>query len=199
MSNHELAEKRIIDMSDSSVFTTSDFADITADNNLRQIFSRLESEGKIRRILPGIYDKPAFSEILQEKSAPDINAVAEAIARKNNWTIAPDGDTALNLLGISTQVPAKWEYLSSGDTKNYQVGNRSISFIHRADRELNGMSRKTMLVIQAIKALGPEHVSEDIINQLAEKTSPTEKEKLLIEAKPTTNWIYEVIKKICEV
>ena len=198
MSNHELVEKRIIDMPDGSVFTTSDFADIAADNNLRQIFSRLESEGKIRRILPGIYDKPAFSEILQEESAPDINAVAEAIARKNNWTIVPDGNTALNLLGLSTQVPAKWEYLSSGDTKNYQVGNRSISFTHRADRELNGMSRKTMLIIQAIKALGPEHISEDIINQLAEKTSVAEKERLLIEAKPTTNWIYEVIKKVCE-
>ena len=61
------------------------------------------------------------------------------------------------------------------------------------------MSRKTMLVIQAIKALGPEHISKDIINQLAEKTSPAEKEKLLIEAKSITNWIYEVIKKICEV
>lgn len=56
-----------------------------------------------------------------------------------------------------------------------------------------------MLVIQAIKALGPEHISKDIINQLAEKTSPAEKEKLLIEAKSITNWIYEVIKKICEV
>lgn len=199
MSNHELAEKRIIDMPDGSVFTTSDFADITADNNLRQIFSRLEGEGKIRRILPGIYDKPAFSEILQENSAPDINAVAETIARKNNWTIAPDGNTALNLLGLSTQVPAKWEYLSSGDSKSYQIDNRSINFIHRADRELNGMSRKTMLIIQAIKALGPEHVSKDIIEQLAGKTSVAEKEKLLAEAKPTTNWIYEVIKKICEV
>ena len=199
MSNHELAEKRIIDMPDGSVFTTSDFVDITADNNLRQIFSRLEGEGKIRRILPGIYDKPAFSEILQEESAPDINAVAEAIARKNNWTIVPDGNTALNLLGLSTQVPAKWEYLSSGDTKSYQVGNRSISFTHRADRELNGMSRKTMLIIQAVKALGPEHISGDIISQLASRVPADKKENLLAEAKPTTSWIYEIIKKICEV
>lgn len=198
MSNHELAEKRIIDMPDGSVFTTSDFVDIAADNNLRQILSRLESEGKIRRILPGIYDKPAFSEILQEESSPDINSVAETIARKNNWTIAPDGNTALNLLGLSTQVPAKWEYLSSGDTKSYQIDNCSIVFTHRADRELNGMSRKTILVIQAIKALGPEYISENVISQLAAKISTEEKKKLLAEAKPTVNWIYEAIKKVCE-
>ena len=198
MSNHELIEKRILELTDGSVFTASDFIEITTSENFWQIAHRLKSEGKIRRILPGIYDKPAFSEILQEESAPDINAVAEAIARKNNWTIAPDGNTALNLLGLSTQVPAKWEYLSSGDTKSYQIDNCSIAFTHRADRELNGMSRKTILVIQAIKALGPEYISENIIDQLAAKISAEEKEKLLTEAKPTVNWIYEVIKKVCE-
>lgn len=198
MSNHEQIEEKILELPDRSVFSASDFADITTSENFWQIAHRLEDEGKIRRILPGIYDKPAFSEILQEESAPDINAVAEAIARKNNWTIAPDGNTALNLLGLSTQVPAKWEYLSSGGTKNYQVNNRSIHFTHRADRELNGMSRKTMLVIQAIKALGPEHIAGDIISQLASKISADDKENLLAEAKPTTSWIYEVIKKICE-
>ena len=198
MTNAEYIQEKIEKLPRGKAFIIADFSDSTSNDNVRQIFSRLEAEGKIRRILPGIYDKPAFSEILQEESAPDINAVAEAIARKNNWTIAPNGNTALNLLGLSTQVPAKWEYLSSGDTKNYQVGNRSINFTHRADRELNGMSRKTMLVIQAIKALGAEYVSEDIINQIASKISSDEKEKLLAEAKPTTSWIYEVIKKICE-
>ena len=198
MTNAEHIQKEIEKLPRGKAFIIADFADSASNDNVRQIFSRLETEGKIRRILPGIYDKPAFSEILQEESAPDINSVAEAIARKNNWTIAPDGNTALNLLGLSTQVPAKWEYLSSGDTKSYQIDNCSIAFTHRADRELNGMSRKTILVIQAIKALGPEYISENIINQLAAKISAEEKEKLLTEAKPTVNWIYEVIKKVCE-
>ena len=198
MSNHEQIEKRILELPDGSVFTTSDFLDITNSDNFWQIAHRLEGEGKIRRILPGIYDKPAFSEILQEQSAPDINGVAEAIARKNNWTIAPNGNTALNLLGLSTQVPANWEYLSSGETKSYQVGNRSINFIHRADRELNGMSAKTALIIQAIKALGAENITKETVDKLATKVSAEDKQKLLIEAKPTTSWIYEVIKKICE-
>lgn len=38
----------------------------------------------------------------------------KAIARKYNWTIAPSGNTALNLLGLSTQVPSKWKYVSYG-------------------------------------------------------------------------------------
>ena len=198
MSNHELIENKILSLPSGSVFTTSDFADVTTDNNLRQITFRLENEGKIRRILPGIYDKPLYSKILDQEVAPDINAVAEAIARKNNWSIIPSGNVALNLLGISTQVPAKWEYLSSGDSKDYQIGNASISFTHRADKELNRMSTKTALVIQAIKALGEENVSEDVIAKFASKLSDAEKAQLLTEAKPTTAWIYEIIKKICK-
>lgn len=197
MSNHGLIENKILSLPDGSVFTTSDFADITTDNNLRQITFRLENAGKIRRILPGIYDKPLYSEILGQIVSPDINTVAEAIARKNNWSIIPSGNVALNLLGISTQVPARWEYFSSGDTKDYQVGNTSISFTHRADKELNHMSTKTALVIQAIKTLGDDTISDEVVAKFANRLSDTEKDTLLDEAKPTTAWIYEVIKKIC--
>lgn len=198
MSNHEQIEAEILKMPDGSVFVVSDFIDLASYDNIRQIFSRLENEDKIRRILPGIYDKPLYSNILKQNVSPDINAVAEAIARKNNWSIIPSGNVDLNLLGISTQVPAKWEYLSSGDTKNYQIGNTSISFTHRADKELNRMSTKTALVIQAIKALGEENISDGVIAKFASKLSDAEKTQLLTEAKPTTAWIYEIIKRICK-
>lgn len=198
MSDHEQIEQKILGMPDGSVFTTSDFLDITNSDNFWQIAHRLENGGKIRRILPGIYDKPLYSKILDQNVSPDINAVAEAIARKNNWTIVPSGNTALNLLGLDTQVPAKWEYLSSGDTKSYQVGNTTINFTHRADKELNGMSKRTALVIQAIKALGSENISEDVISKLKDRLSDTEKAQMLAEAKPTTAWIYEIIKRIAK-
>lgn len=198
MNNHEQIEEEILKMPAGRVFIVSDFIDSVSYDNARKICIRLENESKIRRILPGIYDKPFYSKILGQEVAPDINAVAEAIARKNNWSIIPSGNVALNLLGISTQVPARWEYFSSGDTKDYQIGNVSISFIHRADKELNRMSTKTALVIQAIKALGGESISGEIIAKFASRFSDAEKNVLLAEAKPTTAWIYEVIKQICK-
>lgn len=197
MNNHEQIEKEILKMPAGGVFIVTDFVDSISYDNARKICIRLENEGKIRRILPGIYDKPLYSSILKQNVSPNINAVAEAIARKNNWSIIPSGNVALNLLGISTQVPAKWEYLSSGDSKDYHIGNATINFTHRADKELNRMSTKTALVIQAIKALGDENISDEIIAKFAGKLTDTEKTQLLAEAKPTTAWIYEIIKKIC--
>lgn len=198
MTNVEYIQKEIEKLPEGKVFIVADFFDSASYDNIRQIFSRLETEGKIRRILPGVYDKPRFSEILQEEVGPDINGVAEAIARKNNWKIAPDGNTALNLLGLSTQVPANWSYITSGPSNNYQIGKITIIFSHRADKILSGMSYKTILVIQSLNALGKENITDDVISQLVKKLSSDDKKRLLLEAKATTNWIYEEIKKICK-
>lgn len=197
MSNHEFIETEILNKPSGSVFVASDFVDSASYDNIRQIFSRLENEGKIRRILPGIYDRPEYSNVIQEYSAPDPNRVAHAIARKNNWQITPSGNAALNLLGLSTQVPARWEYISSGPSNEYQIDNTTLSLIHRADKELTGMSPKTALIIQAIKAIGKDYVSDAVVNKISEQLESQERITLLTEAKPTIAWIYEVIKRVC--
>lgn len=151
----------------------------------------------IRRVLRGVYDKPKYSEILQEYAAPDPDRIAMALARKNRWSIAPSGDVALNLLGLSTQVPANWEYYSSGPFKSYQVGNCEVKFLHRNDREIEGWSPKTALVIQALKAIGAAGINDTVISTIALRLSDSEKHKILFEGRQMTCWIYEALKKIC--
>lgn len=56
-------------------------------------------------MLKGLYIKPNFNDFIQEKVEPSATEVAEAYGRAFNWSIVPFGDTALNLLGLSTQVP----------------------------------------------------------------------------------------------
>ncbi len=54
----------------------------------------------------GVDDYPRFSKFLDQSLSPDIDQVARALARKFRWRIQPSGATALNFLGLSTQVPA---------------------------------------------------------------------------------------------
>ena len=99
-------KRRILTYESGTVFVAADFADITDKKTASVGLSRLETEGVIRRILRGVYDKPAYNRFLGEFVAPIPDKVAHAIARNFGWTIVPCGDTALNLLGLSTQVPA---------------------------------------------------------------------------------------------
>ena len=194
----DLIEKRINQMQPGSVFITADFADIAPTAAINMSLSRLEDTGKIRRILRGIYDKPRFSRLLNEQVAADPSKVAYAIARKNRWSIIPMGDTALNMLRLSTQVPAVWQYVSDGPYKEYSYDNVHISFRRTSNKEATGYTYMTGLVIQGLRAIGKEHADETILGLLSERLSSEEKRTIMTEAQGTTAWIYDCIKEICK-
>ena len=146
--------ERILAAEEGSIFSTSDFADIADTNTVRSALYRLVQDKILRRVINGIYEKPKYSKLLNEYVAPDPDAVAKALARSYHWTIAPCGNTALNMLGLSTQVTAVWSYISDGPYKTYEWNSTRIEFKHRTNKEITGLSYMTALVIQALKTLG---------------------------------------------
>lgn len=181
-----------------TIFVTSDFSDIASSKTANRALLRLEEKGIIRRVLRGVYEKPEYSDFLQEYVAPSPDKVARAIARNNGWRIVPNGDTALNTLGLSTQVPSTWLYVSDGPYKEYPYGEVTLSFKRTAKREFANLSDKTALVIQALKALGEKGVTETVLCTLASLLTSEEKEQMIQEAKYATDWIYQNIRKISE-
>lgn len=196
-SNISKIDRTISKLPHGSAFCVSDFTNNFSYELIKKSLQRLESEGKIRRVIRGVYDKPSFCEAINEYSVPYPDEIANALARNFNWVIAPTGNTALNVLGLSTQVPAKWVYITSGPYKKYDIGNIKIEFNHRSNKELLNMSDKTLILIQALKAIEKEHITKDIIQKLKKKYSKEDKIKILNESKNTVIWIYEIIKEIC--
>ncbi|MBQ6938157.1 MAG: hypothetical protein IJN36_06545 [Clostridia bacterium] len=200
MGNTSLANqiKNYIENADSgTVFVTIDFSHIAEKSRVGVIFSRLENDGLIRRIIQGVYYKPEYNEFLGEYIAPEPDAVAHALARNYGWTIVPCGDTALNLLGLSTQIPAVWAYVSDGTYKEYTYAQTTIKFKRTTNKEISKLSYKTALVVQALKALGKENTNETVLTKLKNNLTDSEKQAMLTEAKAATSWIYEYIKLIC--
>ena len=66
---------------------------------------------------------------------PDLDELASALARKSSWRIQPSENTALNQLGLSTQVPVQSVYLSDGPSKSYEIGKRQLTFKKRSLKE----------------------------------------------------------------
>ena len=190
-------KNRILAEKIGAVFVAADFADITDKTIINVVLTRLESEGIIRRVLRGVYDKPEYNEFLKEYVAPIPDNVANALARNYGWTIVPCGDTALNLLGLSTQVPAIWVYVSDGTYKEYTYGNTTIQFKRTTNKEVSKLSYKTALIIQALKALGKDKIDDTVLDRLRKLLTAEEKRTMLMEAKTATAWIYEYIRQIC--
>lgn len=180
-----------------TVFVAMDFVDISDKTNINAYLAKLAEEGLIRRILRGVYDKPEYNAFLNEYVAPSPNNVANALARNFGWTIVPCGDTALNLLGLSTQVPAAWVYVSDGTYKEYTYDNTTIQFKRTTNKEVSKLSYKTALTVQALKALGKDKIDDTVISRLKKMLTREEKQAMLEESKAVTSWIYEYIKLIC--
>jgi len=189
---------RIYGMGRGYTFSPKDFLDLASHETVRQILSRLTKEGKIRRQLRGIYDYPAFSTLLNTPTAPDPDAIAQAIARAHGWTIVPTGETALNRLGLSTQVPAQWQYFSDGPAKKYNWKGGTLVLKHRTNKETTTLSPKTALIVQAIKALGESNVEEQVLATLRANLDSKERSRLLKEARYVTSWIYEIVKRLAK-
>jgi hypothetical protein len=208
-----------------NVFTPKDFIGLVNYENVQKTLARLAKQGTIRRLMRGVYEYPAHSKLLNAPASPDPGAIARAIARAHGWTILPSSATALNLLGLSTQVPATWEYFSDGPSKTYKwhIGGDdddddgddddnagaktsagtggsggTLVFKPRANKEITKLSSKTALIVQALKALGEKNVTRSTIFQLRKRLSVAERKRAAREARYATSWVYEIIKKLAQ-
>ena len=89
-----------------TLFFPEQFRDLGESTAIRKAFQRLSQNGKITRVTQGMYVIPKES-LLLGKILPGAEEVAEAIAKRDRARIIPTGAQALNLLGLSTQVPMK--------------------------------------------------------------------------------------------
>lgn len=194
----EIISDKINSFDSHKVFFANDFLDVASNATVRQILKRLADEDKIKRVIYGFYYNPRYSELIGEYEAVSIHELALAIARKYNWNIAPYSSTALNLLGLSTQVPTHYKYISSGRYKEYKIGDTVLEFKKVNPGEIANMSLKTATVIQAIKSLGKENITNEVIQKIRENLSEKERIDLMNESKSVPAWIYEVIREICE-
>jgi len=177
-------------------FVLSDFADLGSYDAVKKAVSRLAAEGKLTRVQRGIYQKPNYNEFLKQDVSLSPREVAEAIARAYGWHIVPSGEAALNQMGLSTQVPAVYEYVTDGPHKTIRHHQFVIKFKRRTNREISEISPKSALLIEAIKAIGKEGMNKGIRSKMMSKFNQEEKKKLLKEAQRTRSWVYEEIKKM---
>ncbi len=180
-------------------FSSNDLIKKFDRQQIDSTLSDLVKEKKIRRVSRGIYDYPKYSELLQKELSPDIEQVARAIGRKFNWRIEVSGESALNILNLSTQIQAKYIYLSDGPNKSYKLFNDVvIEFKKSVLKDIGFRYKESSLIVQALKSLGKEHISDEVIEKIKEQIDPKMYEKILKDTQSTTVWVYEIIKQICK-
>lgn len=178
-------------------FSVIDFSTFGSRSAIDVTLHRLLNKGTIRRVVRGIYDYPCQSDMLGGELSPDIDQVARALARKFGWRVQPSGPAALNLLGLSTQVPSQWMYLSDGPNRTYTIGKQTLAFKQSPLKESSFKLRESAVIVQALKSLESQRITEDVISKIRGWLDPEKRSLVLKDARTATGWVYEVIRKIC--
>lgn len=180
------------------VFTPKDFLDLGSRDAADQSLSRLVKSGEIQRLGRGLYHYPRMNKRLGILLAPDLDEIAEALARQTGSRVVPSGAVAANQLGLSTQVPAKPVYLTDGRTRQVRVGGTLFQIRHVPPKELPAWSRTSAMVFQALRHLGQADEDDQVVAQLRRALSAEQRQELLRDARYTTDWIAAIVRQIAQ-
>lgn len=117
-----------------------------------QTLSRLVRRGQLMRAGRGLYVRPVETRF--GKRAPSVEHVVRALAGSKGEIIASHGAAAANALGLTTQVPMRTVYLTSGRSRRLKLGEQTIELRHAPGWQLAMAGRPAGEAIRALAWLG---------------------------------------------
>lgn len=153
---YEIREQ-IVKSKEGTLFFNSSFPQYD-EEYVRHLLSDLCKQKLITRISFGIYVKPMKSKF--GDVFPPIADIVEAIARRDNAQILPTGNTAMNQLGLSTQVSMRSEYITSGSARVIKLGKRTIRLKRSVPKNFAYKGKMMPVLVAAMKAIGKDNLTD---------------------------------------
>jgi len=185
--------QRITKGKSGKIFFAKDFIDIGNDELINKTLFRLERNKTLIRLSHGIYLYPFIDKELGVMF-PAPETIAKAIAKRDNARILPTGNHAINLLGLSTQVPMNVVYMTDGSPRKVTIGKRKITFKKTSPRNFNYKGKIIPLMVAALKTIGKDKVIPDYIARLEQILSQSEDKQILLnDVNHAPAWIKKIL------
>lgn len=157
---------------------------------LHQVLSRLVQRGSLLRAGRGIYVVPVESRF--GSRAPSTAKMVEGLASQRGETIVSHGASAANALGLTTQVPMRPVYLTSGPSRRLKLGAQTVELRHAPVWQLIFPGRAAGDVVRALAWLGPEKAGE-ALRTLRSKLPPAEMKEVASARARLPTWMAQEV------
>jgi hypothetical protein len=145
-------------------------------SNARQILHRLVHSGTIHRLSRGVFLKPgAISNV--DSKRPSMLEILKT--RLPGETIAIHGAEAARILLLTTQMPMKAIFYTSGHTRCLRIGKRVVYLQHVSPRQLLAAGTTAGLVMAALHFIGKSHASNQTVETIKKQLSPQAFQEIL--------------------
>jgi hypothetical protein len=153
----------------------------------------LTREGKLLRVGRDAYVVPVSGRFGSRASSTE--SVVQAIEAQSGETIVVSGAAEANALGLTTQVPIREVFITSGASRTLQLGNRAVELKHGARWQLVLGKRPAGTAIRALSWLGPEH-AHAALRILRTKLSAAEWNALCAARVVLPSWIARAVGEV---
>ncbi len=153
------------------MLTPKEFLHLGSRAAVDQAFSRLAKAGLLMRAARGLYVAPVATRFGMR--APTVEMTVRSLAQKTQEAITDSGARAANALGLTTQVPVREVFLTTGRSRMLVLGGSTVE-IKRAPKWMLLLGATLPgAVIRALGWLGEGHVS-GVKEKLREFLSPSD-------------------------
>ncbi|MBR1807873.1 MAG: hypothetical protein IJ776_00590 [Paludibacteraceae bacterium] len=198
-SAQNIVNERIKSVDRGNFFFGQDFGDVANPATIRKILERLVKEGILMRISMGIYYYPKIDTQYGLGAVyPSMSDIAEAIARRDQVTIVPTGSYALNMLGLSTQVPGNAVFLTTGSSRQVPIGEgKGIKFIHTSSaKKMAFQSHLMMLIVSAMREIGENNLTEEQMEIIKHHLANVKQDEFQHDIQLAPVWVRQTLHKL---
>ncbi len=169
-------------------FSAKNLYHLASTDNVRQALGRLTQSGEITRVSRGVFIKPEHVKNIGEV-LPSVHELTAMLAESAGEHISIHGAEAARQLQLTTQVPMRPVYYTTGHSRKLKFGSHTIELRHMSPKKLQASKSITGKVIAALSYLGQESVTLDTIQTLQNKLSKEEFSKVTQELVHMPGWM----------
>src|ERR1700692_595399 len=128
---HTIAEnilRQAKTLPEGALISAKEFLHLGTRASVDQALKRLKERQELMPLSRGVYVRPVKTRF--GTRAPSAEKVIEGIAAARAETVVPHGAAAANSLGLTTQVPTKLVYLTSGKSRRLTLGAQVVEMKH---------------------------------------------------------------------
>jgi hypothetical protein len=155
-----------------------------------QSLKRLTEKKQLLKLYHGVYVRPVETKF--GTRAPEPAKVMESIRRMQAETVVPHGAAEANVLGLTTQVPTRIVYLTSGKSRTMKLGAQVIEMKHAPRWMLIVSHGEAGRVVRALGWLGKRRAPE-ALRSLKHKLPSSEVEELAAVRSALPSWLAKSI------
>ncbi|MBK8010127.1 MAG: type IV toxin-antitoxin system AbiEi family antitoxin domain-containing protein [Deltaproteobacteria bacterium] len=181
------------------VCTPKDFLDLGSRAAVDQALSRLTKAGQLRRVARGLYDLPRFNAVMKRSAPPDLDSAIQAVSRRDDIRLMPDGIVAAHQLGLTNAVPAKVAYVTDGRSRTVKIAGWTVRLRHASPKLMRWADRPAASAVQALLWLGPRAANDpQTITTLRKQLPDAAKRDLSKQVGALPGWAIPIAKKFIE-